>query len=154
MINKRIMVIGPKGSGKTTLVNYINGFTGKLRKSQDVIYTALTMDVPSGYLEQPFRNSYIISLAQNAWCVLFLVDQSDLTELYSPGFAKAVQCKKRIGIVSKCDLKTENYEDSVKMLKKIGLDEPYYSISIPNNIGIEELMEHLKILKEGGNYTK
>ena len=70
MRKKRIMVIGPKGCGKTTLVNSINDYDGPLRRTQDTIYGRETIDVPSAYIENAWMYKHMIALAQDAWCIL------------------------------------------------------------------------------------
>ena len=66
MRKKRIMVIGPKGCGKTTLVNSINDYDGPLRRTQDTIYGRKTIDVPSAYIENAWMYKHMIALAQDA----------------------------------------------------------------------------------------
>ena len=142
MRKKRIMVIGPTNCGKTAIVNALNGFEGKLRKTQDIIYGENTMDVPGSYIENTWMYKHIISAAQDASHVLILVDQSKTVDYYSPGFAKTFRCPV-IGVITKCDLMPENEEKCVKQLKKMGVAEPYFRVSMPNNQGIQELKDHL-----------
>ena len=92
MRKKRIMVIGPRGCGKTTLVNYINDYDGPLRKTQDTIYGRETIDVPGAYIENAWMYKHMIALAQDAWCILLLLDQSRTAEVYSHGFARTFRC--------------------------------------------------------------
>ena len=117
MRKKRIMVIGPKGCGKTTLVNYINDYDGPLRRTQDTIYGRETIDVPSAYIENAWMYKHMIALAQDAWCILLLLDQSRTAEVYSHGFALAFHCPV-IGVISKCDLMPENREICERQLEK------------------------------------
>lgn len=147
MKKKRIMVIGPKGCGKTTLVNWINGYEGPLRRTQDTIYGEKTIDVPSAYIENAWMYKHMIALAQDAWCMLLLVDQSRPVEVYSHGFAKAFRCPV-IGVISKADTAPDNREVCVRQLENIGAVDPYFEISVPGGIGIEELKRYLTELKE------
>ena len=142
MRKKRIMVIGPTHCGKTTLVNALNNYDGPLRKTQDMLYGENTIDVPGSYIENAWMYKHIITAAQDASHVLVLVDQSRCAEAYSPGFAKSFRCPV-VGVISKCDLMPENEEQCIRQLKKIGVPEPYFKISIPNGIGIEALKEYL-----------
>ena len=125
MRKKRIMVIGPKGCGKTTLVNSINDYDGPLRRTQDTIY---------------------------AWCILLLIDQSRTAEVYSHGFARAFHCPV-IGVISKCDLMPENREICERQLEKTGVRQPYFAVSVPEGTGVEELKRYLLELKERKGLT-
>lgn len=136
------MVIGPTNCGKTTLVNAINDEEGRLRKTQNIIYGKHTMDVPGSYIENRWMYNHIISAAQDAAHVLILVDQSNCTDVYSPGFAKVFTCSV-IGVITKTDLKPENEEICIRQLKKIGVAEPYFKICVPSGKGIGVLKEFL-----------
>ena len=142
------MVIGPKGCGKTTLVNLINDYDGPLRKTQDTIYTDLTIDVPSAYIENAWMYKHIIALAQDSWVILLLLDQSRPTEVYSHGFARNFRCPV-VGVITKSDLKPENRETCLKQFKFIGVREPYFEICVPEGKGIDELKEYLLEIKKG-----
>ncbi|MCR2044912.1 EutP/PduV family microcompartment system protein [Anaerosalibacter massiliensis] len=146
MRKKRIMVIGPTNCGKTTLVNALNDYNGPLRKTQDIIYGKNTIDVPGSYVENTWMYKHLIATAQDASHILILVDQSKCVDVYSPGFAKAFKCPV-IGVITKVDLMAENEDLCIQQLKKIGISEPYYKISVPSEIGIKTLKEHL-FLKE------
>ncbi|MBQ0078893.1 MAG: ethanolamine utilization protein EutP [Eubacterium sp.] len=148
MRKKRIMVIGPRNCGKTTLVNYINGYEGPLRKTQDTIYTDTTIDVPSAYIENAWMYKHIIALAQDALCIVLMVDQSRTTEVYSHGFARNFRCPV-IGVISKCDLKPENRETCIKQLENIGCEPPFIDLSVTEGKGLDELEKHILEIKKG-----
>ncbi|WP_461615637.1 EutP/PduV family microcompartment system protein [Clostridium sp. Marseille-QA1073] len=142
MRKKRIMVIGPSKSGKTTIVNALNDYDGPLRRTPDLIYGKNTIDVPGAYIENAWMYKHVIALSQDASHVLILVDQSNCTEIYSPGFAKSFRCPV-IGIITKCDLIPENEEKCLRQLKIIGVSEPYFHISSPMGTGIDALKKYL-----------
>lgn len=146
MRKKRVMVIGPSNSGKTTLVNELNDYRGPLRKSQDVIYGKNTIDVPGLYLENTWMYKHISIIAQDASHVLILVDQSKCQNVYPPRFAKIFRCPV-LGVITKIDLKPENEEKCIRQLREIGVDEPYYKICVPKGVGIDDLKKDL-FLKE------
>lgn len=152
MRKKRIMVIGPKGCGKTTLVNSINDYDGPLRRTQDTIYGRDTIDVPSAYIENAWMYKHMIALAQDAWCMLLLLDQSRTAEVYSHGFARAFHCPV-IGVISKCDLMPENRGICERQLEKTGVREPYFAVSVPEGRGVAELKRYLLELKERKGLT-
>lgn len=89
MKRKRILIIGPRGSGKSSLANIINGDSGPVRRVQDTIYAKETIDVPSAYLENTWMYRHLIALSQDAWCVLMLFDARNKESVYSPGFTQA-----------------------------------------------------------------
>lgn len=153
MKRKRIMVIGPAGCGKTTLVNALNNTAGPLRKTPDLIYGPFTMDVPASYLENAWMYKHIIAASQDASHILLLVDQSHCREVYSPGFARVFRCPV-LGVISKCDKNKKNEECCIRQLQAIGVQPPYYKVSVPNGIGIEQLKADLQrqIEEKGGEY--
>ncbi len=142
MRKKRIMVIGPTGCGKTTLVNALNDYDGPLRKTQNIIYGEKTMDVPGSYIENAWMYKHLISASQDASHVLILVDQSNHSDVYSPGFAKAFQCPV-IGVITKCGLAEDKAETAIRKLKKLGIEEPYYQINVADGTGMTALKERL-----------
>jgi ethanolamine utilization protein EutP len=142
MINKKIMVIGPKNCGKTTLVNALHGYDGPLRKTQDVIYGKYAIDVPATFVESPWMHKHLITISQQASHLLILVDQSRCINVYPPNFAKVFRCPV-IGTISKADLNPENEERCIRQLKDTGINKPYYKISIPTGIGIKDLKKYL-----------
>ena len=149
MKKKKVMVIGPTNCGKTTLVNVLNGYSGALKKTQDVIYGMNTIDVPGSYIENTCLYKHLISVAQDASHVLVLVDQSKRADVYSPGFAKVFRCPV-IGIITKTDLIPENEEMCIRQLKQIGVSQPYFMISATSGAGIEQLKEYLLPNIQGG----
>lgn len=150
MRKKRVMVIGPTKSGKTTLVNALNDYDGPLRRTQDIIYGKNTIDVPGSYIENTWMYKHIIAVSQDASHILILINQSKCDNIYSPGFAKLFRCPV-IGVITKVDLNVENEKLCYKQLKEIGISEPYYKISVPNKIGIKELKEYLFSTKVKGD---
>ena len=142
MRKKRIMVIGPTGCGKTSLVNALNDYEGPLRKTQNIIYTDKTMDVPGSYIENAWMYKHLISASQDASHVLIIVDQSSRSDVYSPGFAKAFQCPV-IGVITKCDLADDKEDLAIQKLKKLGVEEPYYKINVTDGTGMTALKDRL-----------
>lgn len=141
-MKKRMMIVGPTQSGKSTLANSLNDSTRPLKKTQDVIYGENSMDTPGSYIENPSMYKYLIATAQTASHVLMLIDQSRLVEVYPPGFAKSFNCPV-IGVITKADLAPKNAELSVRQLKRIGIREPFFWISLEDNTGVETLKQYL-----------
>ncbi|EGW39598.1 lysine-sensitive aspartokinase III [Desulfosporosinus sp. OT] len=136
------MVVGPTQSGKSTLTNVLNDSVRPLRKTQDVIYGKNTIDTPGSYIENASMYKYLIATAQTASHLLILVDQSRLVEVYPPGFAKSYTCPV-IGVITKIDLAPKNVNLCIQQLKRIGIIEPYFCISLKDNSGVEALKRYL-----------
>lgn len=141
-MKKRFMVIGPTQAGKSTLINVLNDSARALRKTQDVIYGKNTIDTPGSYLENASMYKYLIATAQAASHVLILVDQSRPLEVYPPGFAQSFTCPV-IGVITKTDVAPENANLCIQQLKRIGIIEPYFWISLKDNSGVEALKQYL-----------
>ncbi len=148
MIKKRIMVIGAKNSGKTSLINNLLGINEAPKKRQDVIYKGDTIDVPAAYIENRWYNRHVITLSQEAFCVLVLVSQSDIELFYSHGFMQSLLCENIVGVITKADLNSENAKKSEQQLKNCGAKPPYFYIDNLQKTGIEQLKEYLMGMKK------
>lgn len=152
MRKKRIMLIGISKSGKTSLIKALYEESRIEKPTLDVIYGRKTIDVPGAFIENPSMYKHIITLAQDAWCILLVLDQSNCPEVYSPGFAKMFVCPV-LGVITKCDLKAENEHICIDQFKKIGVEGPYFSTCAKEDSGIEELKEYLSMM-ERNKYEK
>ncbi|HHY27945.1 MAG TPA: ethanolamine utilization protein EutP [Desulfitobacterium dehalogenans] len=141
-MKKRIMIVGPTQSGKSTLANVLNHTTRPLKKTQDVIYGKETIDTPGSYIENPSMYKYLIATAQGASHVLLLIDSSRPVEVYPPGFSKTFTCRV-IGVMTKIDLDPGNAPLCTQQMLSIGVSGPYFRISLTDNTGVEELKEYL-----------
>jgi len=141
-MKKRIMIVGPTQSGKSTLTNVLNEFSKPLKKTQDVIYGKNTIDTPGSYIENASMYKYLVATAQTASHVLMLVNQSTPSDVYPPTFAKSFNCPV-IGVITKIDLAPENANLCIQQLKRIGIKEPYFWISLKVNTGVEALKQYL-----------
>lgn len=150
-MKRRIMIMGPTGSGKTTLCHAFNGYEGPLRKTQDMIFGKYTIDVPGSYLDNPWMYKHLISAAQNnASQIVMLVDAAGMREVYSPGFAKVFTCPVT-GVITKCGPEEEHARKCEEQLKKIGVKKPWFYISSKDDeVGIEKLKDYLFSLSLDG----
>lgn len=146
------MVIGPTGSGKTTLCHKINGYDGPLRKTQDMIFGKYTIDVPGSYLDNPWMYKHLISAALNgASQIVLLVDAKSRREDYSHGFAKVFNCPVT-GVITKCSPESECAPRCEEQLKKTGVKKPWFYInSQDDEVGMEKLKDYLfSLALDGG----
>ncbi|MBP2643125.1 MAG: ethanolamine utilization protein [Firmicutes bacterium] len=141
-MKKRIMLVGPTQSGKSTLANVLNDSARPLKKTQDVIYGKNAIDTPGSYIENAFMYKYLIATAQAASHVVILVDQSRPVEVYPPGFAKSFTCSV-VGVVNKIDLAPENAKLCNQQLERIGISKLHFRISLLDNTGVGDLKAYL-----------
>ena len=78
MRKKRIMIIGAGRSGKSSLGRWLDqeAAAGNLwsRRTPALVYRGNIMEAPGAYLESPWMRHHLIAAAQDAFCVLLLVD--------------------------------------------------------------------------------
>lgn len=145
MKKRKLMVVGAVGSGKSSLISCLNGKGIGAKKTQSVLYDAISVDTPGEYVENPSMYKYIIAESQNVEFVLFLQDVTQRRCIYPPGFAQSFN-RKTIGIITKVDSEEFNLEHSNKILKSIGVRGPIFKTSSKTGYGIQELKEYLEIL--------
>lgn len=143
MRKKRIMIIGPRNCGKTSLANLLNRWEGPLKKRQDIIFGQNTIDVPSAYLENAWMYMHVIALEQDACCVLMMVDAEGSCQVYSPGFARVFRCPV-LGVINKLDLSTNVGKCSEQQLRDAGVREPFFHISVKTGQGVPQLKKWLQ----------
>lgn len=147
-MKKRIMLVGARQSGKSTLANWLNRTDAAIKNTQDVIYGCRTIDTPGAYLENARMYKYLIATAQAASHVLVLVDQSRPEEVYSPGFVRIFHCPV-IGVITKCDTHQENCLKCVQQLQRSGVTAPVFRISMKTGTGLTSLETCLKSHAKG-----
>lgn len=137
MRKKRIMIIGPGKSGKTTLAACLED-SGDIRRVQNMVYRKVTLDTPGAYLESPWMHHHLIAAAQDASCVVMTADAKGKREVYPPGFAKAFRVPV-IGVITRCDLAEGDCKGASRQLMRAGIKPPFYEISIHDTESIEKL---------------
>lgn len=143
-MKKRVMVVGRNHCGKTSLIGALTGSGRSVRYTQDVCYTSLAMDVPGAYLENPSMYQHLISLSQEASFVLLLAEYGSLAYAYPPNFAGSFNCPV-IGVMTKMDLKEGNTDVCREQWKRIGVREPYFTVSVKDGTGINGLKNYLSL---------
>lgn len=138
MKKKRIMILGSRESGKSTLANYLNDLDTVPKRTPHMVYGKNTLDIPGSYLESPWMHKHLIAAQQDAFCVLMLCDPQAAKRSYPPGFAKVFRIPV-IGVITKSDLGPSGIERCRAELRSAGVSEPYYEISAHKTGGLDEL---------------
>lgn len=132
MRKKRIMIVGPEKSGKTTLASLLEDKAVKMQRIPSMMYRKNTLDTPGAYLESPWMRNHLIAAAQDASCVVMVADAAGKKRAYPPGFAKAFRVP-IIGVVTRCDLPDADIRGAEKQLIEAGIPPPIYVVSVSDS---------------------
>ena len=83
---KRIILVGPTASGKTTLCQRLNGLEQVYKKTQAIeVAGSAAIDTPGEYLDRKGLFTALIVTAVEADVILFLQAADDGRFLFAPG---------------------------------------------------------------------
>lgn len=145
-LKKKVMLIGPVSSGKTTLCQCINGLTMHYSKTQVIEVTGDILDTPGEYLENRSLTHALIVTAIDADLILFLHDASSERCWFSPGQAQMFACPV-LGVVTKTDLADEQEIKKAAQMLQLAGAKRVFPISCVYNLGLEDLLCYIT---EGG----
>ncbi len=140
MRKKRIMIMGPEKSGKTTLASLLEDEEVKIRRIPNMVYRKNTIDTPGAYLESPWMHNHLIAAAQDASCIVMVADAAGKKRAYPPGFAKAFRVP-IVGVVTRCDMPGADVRTAEKQLIEAGAPLPIYFISINDTEKMERFLK-------------
>lgn len=139
---KKIMMIGPVGSGKTSLLQRLNEQQIVYKKTQSIEYEENIIDTPGEYIE---NRQYLYALtvsAADADVIVFTQDSSIDNTWYSPGQASMFAVPV-IGAVTKVDLASNSQINAAEEVLKIAGVRSVFKISSISGDGIAELKNYL-----------
>lgn len=144
---KKIVIMGPKNSGKTTIADYIESDVSSTKFYGDIIYRLKTIEIPSNYLENNWLKNIVIMISQNqGFANILVLNGNNLCHYYSPNFAK-VFTKPTLGIITKADLMDINSKKmAINIMNKLGCN--YIFVSFKTGDGLLELGEWILKFKE------
>lgn len=136
--------MGLDDSGKRSAADFIEGKKSSERKSLDLVYRPKTLEIPAGYLQNPWMNNIIIMLSQNQGIGnIFLLNGENPYSLYPPSFAKAFT-KPVLGLVTNCEnLSILKRKNAGNILMQI-LCERIIFVSFETGEGTEELLKWIR----------
>ena len=131
----KIMFMGPIQSGKTTLIQAINGESIRYVKTQAIEFDGMAIE----------NRQYLYALtvtAADADIVIFTQDPTADSVWYSPGQSSMFSARV-IGVITKCDIAAKDrIEHSEQILKLAGV-EKIFKVSAVTRRGIDALMEYI-----------
>lgn len=137
-----IMLTGPVGAGKTSLMNALQRNCQKAGKTQSICFSGGMIDTPGEYAQIPRFYSALMVTATQAKLVIMVQDSTDFSSPLPPGFASLFP-RPVLGVVTKCDLPGADPAKAQTCLKQAGVKEPYFCVSAQTGAGIGELADYL-----------
>jgi ethanolamine utilization protein EutP len=137
-----IMLIGPVGAGKTSLLNALQHNAGKAEKTQSIRFCAGGIDTPGEYAQIPRFYSALMVTAAQAELILLVQAANDYRVLLPPGFVSMFS-RPVIGVITKVDLPETNQDKARLRLQEAGVREKVFPVSAFTGAGLAELMGHI-----------
>ena len=140
-MDKRVMIVGLDGAGKSTLADAIEGAPSDHRHREDCFYRERCFETPGRYVENHWMHNALIMLAQNQACgMVLLIDGETGESLFSSGYARAVTVP-CLGVLTKCErLDGEAREAGLAKLRDAGCGEAI-CLSTATGEGMQELLD-------------
>lgn len=137
-MGSKIMLIGPVGAGKTSLLNALQGNGRKAEKTQSICFAGKMIDTPGEYAQIPRFYSALMVTAAEAKLVIMVQDAADFRASLPPGFASIFPCPV-VGVATKIDSPAANKEKAKQRFQLAGVKEPYFYVSAHTGEGLSDL---------------
>ncbi|MDT2780570.1 EutP/PduV family microcompartment system protein [Vagococcus fluvialis] len=145
MTPKKILLVGPRNSGKTTVAHSIEEVDKPIRKKANIVYGKKTIDTPSTYLESPWMRQHIISLQQNAYMACFLFPLAEQKKSYPPGFTHVFRIPVMALVTYTNDelINEAIQQEVLKKLTYVGQFEDFIFLNIENQDELKQIQHYL-----------
>jgi len=144
MAAKKVMFIGPRGSGKTTLIQALKNEPKVYRKTPAIEFIDCFVDIPGEYLQIPKLYHAIITSAIEVETIGAVIDAASKDFSFPPDFFTAFS-NRVIGIVNKIDLPDADQDYAEKVLRFAGVKGPIIRVSALTGKGIKKLKKILNM---------
>ena len=142
-MKKRIMAVGPVGTGKSTLIQRL--YQGSdVKKTQSLEFETNSIDTPGEFVENTFYHHCLIATALEADLIVFLQDATVDQMLFPPGFATGFP-KKSMGVVTKIDKEGADIARAIRILQTLETTEAVFMpVSAVSGEGLPELRSYIE----------
>lgn len=138
---KRIMLIGRSGAGKTTLKQSLSGRKTTYEKTQAVSMDSKIIDTPGEYIQTKNLGTALAIYSYEADVIGLLLSATEPYSLFSPNIT-CMTTKEVIGIVTHSDSEGGSSKNAEKWLRLAGCKRIFFVNSLTGE-GTEELKEYL-----------
>lgn len=142
---KKVMLVGPVGAGKTSLIQAMQQTNKKAEKTVSILFSDGAIDTPGEYAQIPRFYSALMVTATQADAVVIVQDAGDPKIAMPPGFA-GMFARPVVGVVTKVDKEGIDKEKSEQILLQTGVRKPIFFVSAHTGEGLNELREYLESL--------
>ncbi|ASS99260.1 ethanolamine utilization protein EutP [Geobacillus thermocatenulatus] len=139
----KVLVIGPVGSGKSTLTKRLLGMEDvPVKKTQSLEYTNWIIDSPGEYSQNPMYYRTLMATALEAKVLLIVQDATRRDCALPPNFASGFPLNP-IGVITKIDHPNADIETATRFLRTVLPVGDIYLTSSVTLVGIKELKDRI-----------
>lgn len=138
---KRIMLIGRSGAGKTTLRQALSGKSTEYEKTQAVSMDSRIIDTPGEYIQTKNLGTALAIYSYEADIIGLLISATEPYSLFSPNITCMTE-KEVIGIITQKDKENAKPENAEKWLSLAGCKK-IFTVNSLTGEGIDELKAYL-----------
>lgn len=146
---KKIILIGPVSSGKSTLCRVLNNISDRAaaKKTQSIEISGSIIDTPGEYLGNRMLYRALAVTALQADLILLLQDCTYGMSLYPAQFSDMFPGKTVLGVVSKIDAAADEKQihDAEQKLLEAGAVK-VFKVSALSSEGMDDLRKHVSLL--------
>jgi ethanolamine utilization protein EutP len=135
---KKVMLIGPIGSGKSTLTKSLLGDSQPVMKTQALRYQDWIIDTPGEYSENPLFYRSLLATSFEAKVLLIIQDATKERQMLPPNFSQGFPLTP-LGVITKIDHPEANVKRAEQLLRQVLPLSEIFHVSSVTSEGIAEL---------------
>ena len=134
----KVMLIGPIGSGKSTLTARLLEESSPVLKTQSLNYRDWIIDTPGEYSENPMFYRSLIATSLEARVLLVIQDATKHYQVLPPNFSGGFP-KVAVGVITKIDHPNADLMRAEQILRQVLPIQAIFRVSSVTLAGISEL---------------